>query len=66
MAKYRLFLAAILDSVWILAILLEKQFQLQEDNKKLSKDKKSVTHETFAAEMGYETDYKIALSNPWL
>jgi hypothetical protein len=25
MAKYRLFLAAILDSVWILAILLEKQ-----------------------------------------
>ena len=38
------------------------KLQHQEDNKKLSKDKRSVIHETFAAEMGYETDYKIALS----
>ena len=38
------------------------KLQHQEDNKILSKDKKSVTHETFALEMGYETNYKIALS----
>lgn len=38
------------------------KLQHQEDNKKLSKDKKSVTHETFATEMGYETNYEIALS----
>jgi len=42
--------------------MLEK-FKLQyiEDNKKLSKGKKSVTHETFASIMGYETNYKTAL-----
>jgi len=42
--------------------MLEK-FKLQyiEDNKKLSTGKKSVTHETFAADMGYETNYKTAL-----
>ncbi len=38
------------------------KLQHQEDNKKLSKDKKSVTHDTFASEMGYETNYDIALS----
>ncbi len=38
------------------------KLQHQEDNKKLSKDKKSVTHDTFASEMGYETNYEIALS----
>ncbi|MBA1419853.1 MAG: thioredoxin family protein [Epsilonproteobacteria bacterium] len=43
--------------------MLEK-FKLQyiEDNKKLSTGKKSVTHETFAADMGYETNYKTALT----
>ncbi len=42
--------------------MLEK-FKLQyiEDNKKLSTGKKSVTHETFAADMDYETNYKTAL-----
>ena len=42
--------------------MLEK-FKLQyiEDNKKLSKEKTSVTHETFAKVMGYETNYKMAL-----
>ena len=42
--------------------MLEK-FKLQylEDNKKLSKGQKSVTHETFATVMGYETNYKTAL-----
>jgi len=41
-----------------------EQFKLQyrEDNKKLSKSKISVTHETFAEDMRYETDYKIALA----
>jgi len=38
------------------------KLQYQEDNKKLSKNKKPVTHETFAADMGYETDYKTALT----
>jgi len=43
--------------------MLEKfKLQYQEDNNKLSSEKKSVTHETFAADMGYETDYKTALS----
>jgi len=43
--------------------MLEK-FKLQyiEDNKKLSKGKKSVTHETFATDMGYETNYQTALN----
>ena len=43
--------------------MIEK-FKLQyiEDNKKLSKGKKSVTHETFATDMGYETHYKMALA----
>lgn len=42
--------------------MLEK-FKLQylEDNQKYSKGKKSVTHETFALQMGYETDYQTAL-----
>jgi len=38
------------------------KLQHQEDNKILSKDKKSVSHKTFAVVMGYETNYKIALS----
>jgi len=43
--------------------MLEKfKLQYQEDNKQLSKEKTSVTHETFAKDMGYETDYKTALS----
>ena len=43
--------------------MLEKfKLQYEEDNKKLSKAKKSVTHETFAKDMGYETDYKAALA----
>ena len=42
--------------------MLEKfKLQYQDDNKKLSKSKKTVTHENFAADMGYETDYKTAL-----
>ena len=43
--------------------MLEK-FKLQyiEDNKKISRGKKSVTHETFASDMGYETNYKTALA----
>jgi len=43
--------------------MLEK-FKLQyiEDNKKLSSTKTSVTHETFASTMGYETNYKTALA----
>jgi len=42
--------------------MLEKfKLQYQEDNKQLSKGKTSVTHETFAKVMGYETDYKTAL-----
>jgi thiol-disulfide isomerase/thioredoxin len=35
--------------------------QYKEDNKKLSNTKKSVTHETFAKDMAYENEYKIAL-----
>lgn len=43
--------------------MLEKfKLQYQEDNKKLSKGKKSVTHETFSKDMGYETNYRIALA----
>ncbi|RLA67056.1 MAG: hypothetical protein DRQ78_03165 [Epsilonproteobacteria bacterium] len=38
------------------------RLQYEDDNKKLSKDKKSVTHETFAKDMRYETNYKIALA----
>ena len=42
--------------------MLEKfKLQYEEDNKQLSKGKTSVTHETFAKDMGYETDYKTAL-----
>ena len=42
--------------------MLEKfKLQYKEDNKKLSQSKKAVTHETFAADMGYETNYKVAL-----
>ncbi len=42
--------------------MLEKfKLQYKEDNKKLSKNKKTVTHETFATDMGYETNYKSAL-----
>jgi thiol-disulfide isomerase/thioredoxin len=37
------------------------KLQYQEDNKKLSKAKKSVSHETFATDMGYETNYQTAL-----
>ncbi len=43
--------------------MLEKfKVQHKEDNKKLSKSKKSVTHDTFAKDMHYENNYKIALS----
>jgi len=43
--------------------MLEKfKLQYQEDNKKVSKSETAVTHETFAAEMGYETSYKTALA----
>jgi len=38
------------------------KLQYQDDNKKLSKAKKAVTHETFAKEMHYETEYKAALA----
>jgi len=42
--------------------MLEKfKLQYKEDNKKLSSEKKSVTHETFAADMGYEINYQKAL-----
>ena len=43
--------------------MLEK-FKLQylDDNTILSTSKKSVTHETFAKDMGYETNYKNALA----
>jgi len=42
--------------------MLEKfKLQYKEDNKQLSKGKTSITHETFAKDMGYETDYKTAL-----
>ena len=43
--------------------MLEKfKLQYQDDNKKLSKAKKAVTHETFAKEMRYETEYRTALA----
>jgi len=43
--------------------MLEKfKLQYHEDNKKLSSAKTSVTHETFAKDMGYETNYKAALA----
>lgn len=43
--------------------MLEKfKLQYQDDNKKLSKGKKSVTHETFATDMGYATNYEVALA----
>ena len=38
------------------------KLQYEDDNKKVSKSKKSVTHETFATVMGYETNYKTALA----
>jgi thiol-disulfide isomerase/thioredoxin len=38
------------------------KLQYQEDNKKLSKAKKSVSHETFATDMEYETNYQEALA----
>lgn len=38
------------------------KLQHQEDNKKLSKAKKSVSHETFSTDMGYETNYQEALA----
>ncbi|RLA59745.1 MAG: hypothetical protein DRQ78_10270 [Epsilonproteobacteria bacterium] len=43
------------------------KLQYEDDNKKLSntiksKAKKSVTHETFAKDMGYETNYQTALT----
>lgn len=38
------------------------KLQYEDDNRKLSKGKKSVTHETFASDMGYETNYQIALA----
>jgi len=38
------------------------KLQHKEDNKKLSASKTAVTHETFAADMGYETDYQTALA----
>lgn len=43
--------------------MLEKfKVQYQDDNKERSKSHKAVTHENFAADMGYETEYKAALS----
>jgi len=38
------------------------KLQHKEDNKKLSVSKTAVTHETFAADMGYEIDYQTALA----
>jgi len=38
------------------------KLQYEDDNKKLSKSEKSVTHETFAKDMAYETNYKTALA----
>lgn len=38
------------------------KLQHKEDNKKLSHAKTAVTHETFAADMGYETNYQTALA----
>ena len=43
--------------------MLEKfKLQYQEDNKERAKSHKAVTHENFASEMGYETNYQAALS----
>ena len=42
--------------------MLEKfRVQYKEDNKKLSKSENSVTHETFAEDMNYESEYDAAL-----
>ena len=38
------------------------KLQYEDDNKILSTAKKSVTHETFAKDMGYETNYQTALA----
>jgi len=43
-------------------MLAKFKTQYEQDNKVLSKDKKSVTHESFAKVMGYETNYKTALA----
>lgn len=43
--------------------MLERfKVQYKEDNKKLSKSKTSVTHDTFAKDMLYENNYKTALA----
>jgi len=43
--------------------MLEKfSTQYRDDNKKLSKKQRTVTHETFDKDMGYENDYKVALA----
>lgn len=43
--------------------MLERfKIQYKEDNKKLSKSKTSVTHDTFAKDMHYEDNYKTALA----
>lgn len=43
--------------------MLEKfALQYKEDNKKTAKSTVELTHESFATEMGYETDYNAALS----
>jgi len=42
-------------------MLAKFKTQYEQDNKVLSKEKKSVTHENFAKVMGYETNYKTAL-----
>lgn len=36
--------------------------QYKDDNKKFSQNRKKVTHETFAKDMAYEDDYKVALA----
>jgi thiol-disulfide isomerase/thioredoxin len=42
--------------------MLEKfKLQYKEDNKQVSQARKTVSHETFASTMGYETNYEIAL-----
>lgn len=43
--------------------MLEKfSTQYRDDNKKLSEKQRTVTHETFDKDMGYENDYKVALA----
>jgi thiol-disulfide isomerase/thioredoxin len=44
------------------AMLERFKLQYKEDNKNISHTKMAVSHETFAADMGYETNYEIALS----